>query len=222
MRVADTVRLDRPAGTISDIEEYILSRASGKTVLTVGAAGGVQQYLPDRAHLWMHARLGSVAKEVLGIDIDTESVAHAAAHGYEIHEANCESMNLGRKFDLILMSDVLEHLDRPSQAIMNLVNHLEPSGELLITTPNATFIGNVIKATLRRPISIFWDDMAIYMPEHIQALCDRHGFELSEVAFFSFTDRRSLYLRLKSSLAKTFTMLSPRFHSTFLAIVKPK
>ena len=58
--------------------------------------------------------------------------------------------------------------------------------------------------------------------EYIQVLCDRQGSEPSEVAFISFTDRRSLYLRLRSSLATAFTMLSPRFHSTFLAIVKGK
>ncbi len=58
--------------------------------------------------------------------------------------------------------------------------------------------------------------------ENFQVLCDRRGSELGEVAFFSFTDRRSLYLRLRSSLATAFAMLSPRFHSTFLASVKPK
>ncbi len=58
--------------------------------------------------------------------------------------------------------------------------------------------------------------------EYIQVLCDRQGSEPSEVAFFSFTDRRSLYLRLRSSLVTAFAMLSPRFHSTFLASVKPK
>ena len=198
MRVADTTRLNHRATVIRDIESHILGRVAGKSVLTVGAAGGVDQYLPDRADLWMYARLSHVAREVIGIDIDAQAMAHAESHGYVIHKANCEDMDLGQRFDLILMSDVIEHVEHPPQAIRNLVEHLNPGGELLITTPNATYIGNVIRAALRRPASVYWDHMAIYMPEHIQALCDRHGLHLAEVAFFTFVDRRSFKFRIKS------------------------
>ena len=46
-----------------------------------------------------------VAKELVGIDIDDEGIAHASRHGIEILKANCESMDLGCEFDVIVLSE---------------------------------------------------------------------------------------------------------------------
>jgi len=42
-----------------------------------------------------------------------------------------------QKFDLILLTEVLEHLKSPAQALQNVVRYLKPNGQLVITFPNA-------------------------------------------------------------------------------------
>jgi 2-polyprenyl-3-methyl-5-hydroxy-6-metoxy-1,4-benzoquinol methylase len=222
MRVADTVVLDRAPGTTPDIRARILARARDKRVLNVGAAGGVTHYLPQHREQWLHAALAEAAADAVGIDVDAEAIAHAARHGYALIEADCQALDLPQRFDLILMSDVIEHLDRPAEAVRSLAAHLAPEGELWITTPNAGYFGHTAAALRGRAPGIYWDHVACYLPEHLQALCDRHGLMLAEVSFFSFIDQRSARLRLKSGVVRALAALAPRLHNSFLAVIRAR
>ena len=95
MSAPDTVHLDRRSRLVADISRYILTRAEGRTVLNVGAAGGIATYLPDGRDLWLHAKLAAVARELVGIDIDTEAIAYAARHGEEIVVALSRQIECG-------------------------------------------------------------------------------------------------------------------------------
>lgn len=217
LRVGDLRRIDGRVGRIRSIDERVLAAARDRTVLNVGAAGGVTGYLPEHPDLWLHHRLGTVAGEVVGLDIDPEGVAHAERHGYRLTEGDCQEVDLGRRFDVIVMSDVIEHVEDPSRAVVNMTRHLEPHGRLYVTTPNATFIGNIIDAFRRGPVDVYWDHVSIFLPEHIQTICDRHGLSLHRVEFFTFVDHRTPTTRVKSRLVQVFGWISPRLHGHFLA-----
>jgi len=217
LRINDLVRLGCEPRTLRRLDEYVIESARGRSVLNVGAAGGVSSYLPENAAQWMHKKLQDVAAELAGVDIDSEAISHAAKHGYLIQYENCETMELDKQYDLILMSDVIEHVECPSKALVNLCRHLAPGGRLLVTTPNATSLNIISKALLRRAPNIFWDHMAIFLPEHLQAICDRHGLKLTEVRFFTFPDSRTLANRIKSGILGLSGKFNPRLHTTFLA-----
>jgi 2-polyprenyl-3-methyl-5-hydroxy-6-metoxy-1,4-benzoquinol methylase len=157
----------------------------------------------------------------MGIDIDQTNLAWAARHGVEIVEADCQTMKLDRRFDLIVMSDVIEHLDAPGVAVRVLVEHLAPHGRLLITTPNPTHFGTLAKSFLRRAPSVYYDHVTCFMPEHLQAICDRHGYRLAEVNFFGHVDRRTLIHLVKSRVARAVGRLSPRLFPSFMVVVEP-
>lgn len=222
MRVADTVILEPRPGVANDILARIVARAKGRRVLNVGAAGGVTRYLPEYRDQWLHAALVDAAQEAIGIDVDSEGIAHAAKHGFELKHADCQALDWPQRFDLIVMSDVIEHLDRPAEAVCALTRHLAPDGELWITTPNASYLGNTVAALRGRAPGIYWDHVACYLPEHIQALCDRHGLKLAEIAFFSFVDQRNAGLRLKSGLVRALAAMAPRLHNSFLAVIRAR
>jgi len=139
-------------------------------VLNVGAAGNAFHYLPDRRDEWMHLHLKAVAADIVGIDIDREGIEHAARHGVELVEANAETADFGRRFDLVVMAEVLEHVERPPLALINLVRQLKPGGELWVTTPNPTSLGTVVRTLRRRPVSVYWDHVTAFFPENIQAI----------------------------------------------------
>jgi len=220
MRVNDLVRLEVKPRRINDPFRYIEGLASNNDVLNVGAAGGIKGYLPDNQSAWLHHRLGAVAASLTGVDIDQEGIDYAYKHGVEILNANCEDMNLGRQFDLIVLSDVIEHLNAPVNAIKNLMRHLTPQGVLCVTTPNATSglaFGQVLTG---RSLNVYWDHVMAYCPEHIQAICDRCGFRLSDILFFDHIDRRTNINTIKSYLNTTLSAIYPRLASSFLAVIR--
>ena len=208
----------RPHG-ISDPFSYILEAARGKRVLNVGASGGVEHYLPDNRESWLHARLGDVAETLVGLDIDEDSINYAARHGVEIRYGNCETYESESRFDLVVMSDVIEHVEAPLRAIENLARQLAPGGRLLITTPNPTHYGLVARAWTMRGASVYYDHVMAFLPEHFQVICSRLGLRLIDVAFFSHIDARSIGNRIKSRLARIAGGLIPRSHSAFLVVL---
>jgi 2-polyprenyl-3-methyl-5-hydroxy-6-metoxy-1,4-benzoquinol methylase len=194
--------------------------ARGKKVLNVGSAGGVEGYLPGNTEHWLHERLIQVAESVVGIDIDTQNLAHAKKHGYPMMNENCETMNLGQKFDLIVMSDVIEHVNAPVTAVSNLIQHLGEGGKLLITTPNATAGATCIRSMTRRRINVLNDHVAVYYPEHFQVICDRIGVKLTEMHLFDHMDKRTVGNRFKSILFRTLTLISTRMASSLMAVIE--
>lgn len=220
MQRAEVVELKTEPEVLDDVFDFILRQATGKSVLNVGAAGGVEGYLPANREIWLHERLGRVARELVGVDIDSDSIEYAARHGVEIGWADCESMELGRRFDVIVMSDVIEHLNAPARAVEVLVRHLSPGGKLLVTTPNPTQYGLVLRALLRGRPSVYYDHMSCFLPEHVQAMCDRFGFRLTSVYFFGHVDRRTPRTVMRSRLRRLVGTLSPRLHDSFLAVVE--
>ncbi len=200
--------------------DVIKKMANGKTVLNVGAGGGVNGYLPNAKEIWLHEIIRNSSVDLVGIDVDSASIEYAKKYGYEILNENCETMALGRKFDLIVMSDVIEHVNAPVTAVNNLVAHLSDGGRLVITTPNATAGNIVVRSILRKGINVFADHMTVYYPEHFQAMCVRLHCQLKAVYVFDHVDRRSPISRLKSSFFQVMTMISPRLASSLLVIIE--
>ena len=70
------------------------------------------------------------------------------------------------RFDLIVLSDVIEHLIDPWTAVKRLASHLEPNGQMLISVPN---VGNleVLKQLVLRGEWRF-DDNGMFDRTHIR------------------------------------------------------
>jgi SAM-dependent methyltransferase len=77
---------------------------------------------------------------VLGVDVDEASI-EAARKANRFANASFavipgSEFDLGRRFDLIVCSEVLEHLDVPQPLVDTMARHLAPGGVLMITVPN--------------------------------------------------------------------------------------
>lgn len=219
MRQGDRTILDHPATSVADAHSMIIDMASGQRVLNVGAAGNAAYYRDHGTDGWLHARLGQAAEMLVGLDLDSDEIQAAAGLGFEIQVGNCETTDLGVTFDLIVLADVLEHVDNPVLAIANMMRHLRPGGKIVMTTPNATFFGNIANALLRRGPNVYWDHVNLYTPENIQALCDRHGWVLLQTHLYSLLDQRDVSVRLKSAGIALAAMLFPRLHSAFMCVI---
>ena len=189
-------------------------------MLYVGAAGNVTHYLPQNEDKFLHHTLKGVADEIVGIDIDQEGIAHAAKHGLQITYSDCQSMDLGRKFQTIVMLDVIEHLEHSGNALDCLMAHLELDGELIISTPNPASLSMMARSIFHLPIHIYWDHVSSYLPENLQVLCTRHGYRLSETHFFSHPNNWTPAIRIKTSFQKILCLLTLRLNNSFMVIIR--
>ena len=78
--------------------------------------------------------------EVLGIDIDSDSIAYARSintfPNARFELVGEDNFGLSEKFDVIICSEVLEHLPEPSKLINLMLYVLKDDGILIITIPN--------------------------------------------------------------------------------------
>ena len=137
-------------------EEIIKSYVRGKDVLDVGSVGQTVHY-----SLWEDIK--SVAGSLTGIDI-------MPSDAEDVIQGNMETYLFDRKFDVIVMGDVIEHVDNQGLLLDNARKHLVDDGLLIITTPNAkwptVFVPN-------NPTHTLWHDRST-----LGVILGRHGFEI--------------------------------------------
>lgn len=98
-----------------------------QSVLDVGAGpGGVGRVLRERGF----------SGKIIGIEPVAERIAPNAEFYDETHACYIEDFQTDQRFDVILLADVLEHLNDPWQALKVLRPLLSPTGVLLAQVPN--------------------------------------------------------------------------------------
>jgi 2-polyprenyl-3-methyl-5-hydroxy-6-metoxy-1,4-benzoquinol methylase len=130
-----------------------------------------------------------------------------------------------RRFDVILFSEVIEHLPVPGHvALSRLRRLLRPGGRLICSTPNLYRLRNIVFLALGRPIFDHFDvpkDEGVghvleYSAEHLRWQFERAGFREIDVALREFSHvpgRRSD--RLLSALGRPLLAV-PRFRDNLL------
>jgi 2-polyprenyl-3-methyl-5-hydroxy-6-metoxy-1,4-benzoquinol methylase len=92
---------------------------------------------------WLLSR-GVAQDRLYGIDISEEMVQIARRKGYRAVSAASQADFSGEKFDLVAMWDVLEHLLNPIETLRQLTHFLTPGGQLLLQTPRAGFLADIL------------------------------------------------------------------------------
>ena len=108
--------------------EFLLPYASVRTVLDVGCGQG-----------YGAARFAEVAGGVIGIDYDATTVAHAAQQypTARFVRANLAALPIhSQAVDVLVTLQVIEHVWDHAQFVNECRRVLQPSGWLLVTTPN--------------------------------------------------------------------------------------
>lgn len=99
-----------------------------RDVLDVGCGSG---HLLEELHTW------SVPRNTAGCDFSNESVRFSCKRFPCYHFFQHDIYDpLSELYDVILCTEVLEHLERPWLALNNLVSAVRPGGTLVLTVPN--------------------------------------------------------------------------------------
>jgi len=111
------------------VEQHAASMAGKAEILDFGCGRG-----------WMSSRLAEMGK-VLGVDLSNEAIETARSRypGIEfscIDASDSRRVTLDRQFDVVVSSEVIEHVLKQEEYIQNIISLLKPGGLLVLTTPN--------------------------------------------------------------------------------------
>ena len=118
-------RLLEPDEATSIIVNMIAKRAR---VLDVGcAAGAISQLIVENC-----------CAEVVGVEPDPDRAALAASRGLNVRLGTLEPSLISEigAFDIVLFSDVLEHLPNPQAVLLLARDALRPGGSVVVSVPN--------------------------------------------------------------------------------------
>jgi len=188
MRLAQSTRLGYPPPDKAGVSAWILTRLP-----SVSAAAELEMM---RLHASESGRLldvgcgdGSFLRrmrdagwDVTGTEPDALAAARLAEReGFPVRASVDELLSAGtQRFDVIVLSHVIEHLPDPVSMLAQLRRMLEPSGRLILTTPNAQGLGTRIFGSSWRGLEPP-RHFNVFTPASLRLALDRAGFRVARL-----------------------------------------
>ena len=199
------------------IDKYV----KGKEVLDVGCTGHRLDTI-NRNTFWIHDFLVSKANNVMGIDIDKKNVDYLNNKGYNLIEGNAENFKLKKKVDTIFAGELIEHVNNPGLFLECCKKNLKDNGRLIITTPNAFSISNLLFVIFRRNsnIQMNQEHTMLFTPQLLEEIGSRQGFEAEVRTFFQpYVFRRWFMVKVREIVHK---IVGKPFETSILFVLKLK
>jgi 2-polyprenyl-6-hydroxyphenyl methylase / 3-demethylubiquinone-9 3-methyltransferase len=171
---------------------------AGRTALDVGCGAGL---LTEPL-----ARLGARAT---GLDAAPENIGAARAHadlaglGVEYIAGGIEAV-AGRRFDLVVSMEVVEHVADVTAFAQGLADALADDGLLILSTPNRTLLSHLALITIGEGTGMIpkgtHDWRQFFRPEELTELLAGAGLEVTDVRGLGFSPARGFVLSEDTSL----------------------
>jgi len=181
-------RFPTPKMPVVDRVSYLLERAKNKNVLHLGCTDWPLTEGKIKNNALLHAKLGSVAANLVGVDYDQEGVNYLVSHGYlETYQDNVEKFENTRirekKYDLIIAGEIIEHLENPGLFLRAVQTLMNPETELLITTVNAYCLFRFVRYILGKEM-VHEDHNYYYSPRVLERLITRCGLHVVDFRYY--------------------------------------
>jgi hypothetical protein len=229
LRYTPLERLDVPRPV--ERVRYIAAACAGRRVLDLGAMDETAWQSKRGLGTWLHEEISRTAASVEGIDssplIPVEGLRTAPNALIRRGDAGDPGQlldGLTQTPDVVVAGELIEHLENPLQFLRRIAAIERLSGRtLLLTTPNATALHNVLIGLARRE-SMHHDHLCVLSYKTLTTLCTRAGFRSWKIIpyFARFTEMRERHSgparlaigvaeRLVNALEWCFPLLSHGF-----------
>lgn len=112
----------------------------------------------------------------IGIDSEVNNVNLARSRGFDVVQGDYMDMSFDRKtFDIIIVQSVLEHMEKPVDALLSLSQLLTDNGKIVLSVPT--------------PGPFFWDDpthIRPYTPKSLRILGELTNLRIFRISYVSF------------------------------------
>lgn len=183
-----------------EFNRYVLPLCKEKKILDIGCIGQAEEHRFGGTD-WRHGKISEVADKLIGIDIQRKAIEKIKRKGYDVRYANVQNLDLDEKFDIILLMELIEHVENPGIVLEKVRKHLVKRGLMVVSSPNAFRYGNFLrhwrKITDGNP-----EHVAHYTPFIFKRLASRFGFKEKRIIWSSYDWRDS-----QTSKGKIFSLL---------------
>lgn len=189
----------------------IVTLCQNKTVLHLGFVGHKDQYEKSISQRrWLHSKIASVAKRLVGIDSLKEEVqVIGEKYGYEVFcgdVMDLPSLGLNDSFDVIVCGELIEHISNPGLMLEGVKKYMHKDSLLIITTPNPWSKGRIklikkgrLESEWLNPEHICW-----YSFETLKNILNRYKFTIAYSGYYvRKRPPESIYKRLRNFIYRT-------------------
>lgn len=180
---------------IFGIHQKIISCVgTGKNVLEVGCASG-----------YLARELKKNGCRVIGIEINPIAARNAKKYCQEVIAGDIENPKTiaqlqNRRFETILLADVLEHLRNPESILRQLVKYLKDDGQIIISVPNTGFLTVRLRLLLGQFDYSDWGIMdrthlRFFTKDSILKLVENSGLKTTKVDYAVNFTQLPLYMQ---------------------------
>lgn len=149
---------------------------------------------------------------VCGVEPDPAARSAAQSALYTVHEGTAEQLPIDvseRRFDVVLMSHVLEHCVDVNTALRNAISILKPGGILVIETPNCACAGFT-----DLPEEWPWTDIPrhlnFFTPTSLRGALEKHGIRIVDTRFRGYCRQFSTaWLSIQRDIRSAFSSHLP-------------
>lgn len=184
-------------------EELLLNYIKGKEVLDLGCVDN--QPLTNFKIGKLHKFLALHARHVVGVDCNKKGVEYLRKKGYDVLCGNAENIQLNKKFDVVVGGELIEHVSNQGIFLDNIYNVLKKNGKLIITTPNAFSLRNILRQIFLGAVPTNKEHTLWHNCETLKNLLTRHNFKIVKM-FYIFDDFESI----KGKLERLLVLISLR------------
>ncbi len=181
--------LDRDVVVVGDRKKLTIDTCRGRRVLHIGCVDAGMMEHRQAEGGFLHFHINQVARRAIGVDVDDAGLAVMRDQGYEVQRLDLETdfellRELSEQVDVIVIPEVLEHLNNPGLALGNL-HRTGFDGDIMITVPNAfsfrAFTALPQFQELVHPDHNYW-----FSPTTLKTLLIKTGFEITKSAIYYY------------------------------------
>jgi len=166
--------------------KLICSYARGKNILDIGCSGY------DNVHSLHHQMEKILGKWITGIDSVNGEVVDFVC------DVNNDMSWLGDNFfDTIILSETIEHIGNPFKLIRECHRVLRKNGRIIITTPNACSIFQVLTSDKSQ-------DMFLFNKQQLEKALKKGGFVIVKSKYYNNFFSKNPFLMLSCWLIPSF------------------
>jgi 2-polyprenyl-3-methyl-5-hydroxy-6-metoxy-1,4-benzoquinol methylase len=163
---------------------YIAADMAGKSVLDIGVCEHTAQRIASDG--WKHKMICDHASEVLGVDIIEPLVSELNTKGFNVVGCDATSnVDLGMRFDVVHVGDVIEHVNNPVALLEFSARHLVDGGKIVVRTPNCHCFDYVRRQKI--------NGTDVSNLEHMFYITPMHALEIGRRAGLALNRTLSLY-----------------------------
>ena len=180
------VRGNKPA--IFNRVDFILNQCLEKRILHIGFTDYPFTVEKINNQTLVHTQLKKITKDLLGLDNDKKTIEqYTVLTGdsivvYGDITIEYPTQAIAFKPDMILLSEVLEHLSEPYKAIDILYNSFDDGTKILVTVPNYAALDSIV-SSISKTEAIHPHHHWYFSPYTLRKLFDDKRFKLRDLNF---------------------------------------